>query len=221
MARVILIGPISHDTIIKDKTVYHATGGAVYYQSYVFSSLGIDTEAVLTIARDDQKLLKAFPENIDVNPIFVSKTSQFKNIYPNNDPNYRIQKAYIPKNPIKPKDLFSIDLTTFDAIILCPLSPYDIPLKTIEYLSKFNIPLYVGVQGYLRHQEKDKIVLKPWKNYKKFLKFVNMLFLDEIEAKIIISENKDDLEKIAKKLASSGPREVIITLGNKGAITYL
>jgi sugar/nucleoside kinase (ribokinase family) len=220
MTKVILIGPISRDTIIKDKSVYHATGGAVYYQANVFSRLGIDTQAVVTIAKKDQQLLTEFPENVKITPFFVNETLQFENIYSNDNPNSRIQKAYIQKNSIKFGKLLSIDLTATDAIILCPLSPWDIPLETIKYLSRFNIPIYLGAQGYLRHIKNDEIILKPWRNSKEFLKYVEMLFIDEFEAKIIRGENTQDLIKEAKNLASSGPQEVIITLGNKGALIY-
>jgi sugar/nucleoside kinase (ribokinase family) len=165
-------------------------------------------------------LIRVFPKEVLIKPVYMKKTLQFKNIYPNWDPNNRIQKADFPYNPLKVRDLSPVDLEGSDAIILGPLSPSDIPLETVEYLSKFQVPLYLGVQGYLRHLEGDKIVLRPWKNFQKFLKYIRVLSLDENEIKVIIGRKPGNIELIAKKITSFGPEEVVITHGGRGATIY-
>lgn len=219
MSNITVIGPVTEDTIIKENFTYKSTGGAVYYQSNVLNRLKIDVKAIITISKDDNNLLNAFPDNTKIIPIFVDKIIKFQNIYPNCDPNHRIQKAYIPHNPIEIKNISSLNLKDSDAILLGPLCPYDIPLETIEYLSKLEIPIYLGVQGYLRHLKEGKIVLKPWDDLQRFLKFIKILFMDENEAKTIMGKELQ-LKQIAKLLASFGPEEVIITQGNQGSIIY-
>lgn len=219
MPNVTLIGPVSKDTIFKNKSTYKSTGGAVYYQSSILNSLKIKTKAIVTLSKVDKNLLNAFQKNVEVFPLFYDKTMEFQNIYPTEDPNFRIQKASIPINPIKVEDISSLNLKDSDIILLGPLCPYDIPLKTLEYLFSLKIPIYLGIQGYLRHLKENKVVLHPCDDAQHYLKFIKIIFMDENEAEIILGK-KLPLEKIAKKLTSYGPEEVIITQGSKGALIY-
>lgn len=219
MSTITLIGPITNDTIVKDNSTHKSVGGAVYYQSSVLERLNVNTKAVITLAKTDEELLTAFPKNIKLFPVFTDETVKFQNIYPDNNPNHRIQKAIIPHNPLKVKYIESLNLRDSKAILLGPLSPYDIPLETVEYLSKLKIPIYLGVQGYLRHLKDGKIVLKPWDEFKKFLKFVKILFMDENESATILGQQLP-LTEVAKTLASFGPDEIIITQGSNGSTIY-
>ncbi len=218
MSDITLIGPITKDIIIKNNSTYKSVGGAVYYQSSVLDHLKINTEVIITLAKKDIELLKAFSKNIKIFPVFTGGTIKFHNIYPDSNPNHRIQKASMFCNPIEVNNIASLDLNT-NAILLGPLCPYDIPLETIEYLSKLKIPIYLGAQGYLRHLKGDKIVLKPWDNFQEFLKFVKILFMDENEAKTILGAQLP-LNEVAKILSSFGPEEVIITQGSNGSLIY-
>lgn len=220
MAKFLIIGPLTRDRIVKKDSEYQSIGGAVYYQSAVFSYLGIDNTVITTLAEKDKDLIDDLPEATEVIPIYTDSTMEFQNIYPNNNPNYRIQKAFIPENPIRPENLFNIDLKVFDALLLCPLSSTDIPLNTLKYLAQWNIPIYLGAQGYLRHKKNGKVVLKPWYNYKKFLNFIQLLFIDEIEARIILGVSDEGCGEVTRKLSSFGPEEVIVTRGDQGAFIY-
>ena len=218
--KFLIMGPLTMDTIVREESVCHSTGGAVHYQAAVLSNLGIDTTAVVTVSKEDESLLNAFPDDVQVFPVFVDKTMKFKNIYPNHDPNHRIQRANIPVNPINPDNIPELDFKSFDAFLLSPLSPFDLPVETVEYLSQFQIPIYAGVQGYLRHLNGFKVFLKPWNNFQEFLKFFDGIFLDEMEARVIIGTHVHELKDVAKTLAGFGPNEVIITKGDTGAIVY-
>ncbi|MGF7118223.1 PfkB family carbohydrate kinase [Methanobacterium oryzae] len=219
MPNITLIGPVAKDTIFKNNSKYKSTGGAVYYQSSILNSLKIKTKPIVTLSKIDNDLLNAFPENVEVFPLFYDKTIEFQNIYPTEDPNFRIQKASIPINPIKVEYISSLNLKDSDIILLGPLCPYDIPLKTLEYLFNLKIPIYLGIQGYLRHLKENKVVLHPCNDAQNYLKFIKIIFMDENEAEIILGK-KLSLEKIAKKLTTYGPEEVIITQGSKGALIY-
>lgn len=217
---VILIGPLTYDIIIKNGNKYKSTGGPVFYQSGVFKSLDIEVMAVITLSDKDRNLLNSFPEKVHIYQILTKETMQFQNIYPDHDPNHRIQRALIPKNPIKYHLLSSVDFKSADAILLGPLSPYDIPLETLEYLYHTKKPIYLGGQGYLRHLKSDKIILKQWRNYKDYLKYVDCLFIDENEARIILGGKLSSIRDIMVKLAFSGPKEVVVTCGSRGALIY-
>ena len=219
MPRFMIIGPVTRDTISRDGMIYHHTGGAVYFQSAVFSSFNMDITAVIPLSNSDTDLLNAFPEDAHLLPVFVDETMEFENIYPNHDLNHRIQRAMVPDNPVLPENLPE-SMESYDAAILCPLSPTDIPIETVKYLSKHNLPIYMGAQGYLRHLYDNEIVLKPWEDFPEFLKYVELLFLDEAEARIVTGFNGCDLGTIGKQLSKFGPNEIIITRGDRGALIY-
>ena len=219
MPKFIVIGPLTRDTISRDGLMYHSTGGAVYYQAAALSKLDVDVTAVITLSKGDDELLNAFPSDVDIVPLFFDSTMEFENIYPNHDPNHRIQKAKVPNNPVKPNNLPK-DIESYDAVLLCPLSPSDIPIETIEHISHFNVPIYIGAQGYLRQLKDHKVVLKPWENFQRFLKYIQMIFIDEVEAMIIMGKGCNELKIIGEELTSYGPNEAIITCGDRGAMIY-
>ena len=204
MPKFIIIGPLTRDTISRDGLMYHSTGGAVFYQAAVLSKLEVDVTAIITLSYDDKELLNSFPDNVNIIPVFFEKTMEFENIYPNHDPNHRVQKANVPKNPVKPQSLPE-DIESYDAVLLCPLSPSDIPIETIEHIYSYNIPIYLGAQGYLRQLKDHKVILKPWKDFQKFLKYIQMVFIDEVEAKVIFDNGSHKLNMIGSELSQFGP----------------
>lgn len=220
MPKFMIMGPVTKDKIIKKDKIFNTVGGGVYYQSAVISGFEIQNTVVTTLSKIDKNLLQNFREDVQIIPVYTEKTMKFENIYPNDNPNHRIQKSQIPVNPINPPIFSDMNIKEYDAILLSPLSPYDIPLETVKYLHKQNIPIYLGAQGYLRHIKNDNVVLKPWKDYKNFLKLVNYLFLDEMEARVILGNSHDDFVEIAKILSNFGPEEVVITRGDQGVIIY-
>jgi sugar/nucleoside kinase (ribokinase family) len=220
MAKFMIIGPLSKDRIIKEDKVYEAVGGPVYYQAAVFSQFGHENTVVTTLASVDEVLLDRFPQSTQIIPIYKDKTMEFENIYPDDNPNHRIQKSKISINPISTSNFDNIDLSNFDALLISPLSPYDVPLKTLKFLKKQGKPIYLGAQGYLRHLDGMKITLKPWTGFKAFLKLVNFLFLDELEARVMLADTDRDCGEIARSLTSFGPEEVIVTRGDRGALIY-
>ena len=220
MAKFLIIGPVTRDTILKSGSKCKGIGGPVYYQAAVLSALKSDVTALVTVGKEDINLLDYFSQDINLNPIWGKETTQFENFYPDENPNHRLQRACIPSNPIEISHLSSVDWDTFDAVMVSPLSPHDVPFKTLKYISDQEIPVYLGVQGYLRHLEGQTVVLKPLKGYKKFLSCVDFLFLDEVEAGVIIGDLSLSLDEISRNLSLLGPDEVIITRGDRGSIVY-
>ena len=47
-----------------------------------------------------------------------------------------------------------------------------------------------------------------------------MVFIDEVEAKVIMDKKNHELNIIGRELALFGPEEVIITRGDRGAMIY-
>lgn len=221
MAKFLIIGPVTRDTIIKSGSTCQGIGGPVYYQASALSALKADVTAIITVGKEDLNLIKYFSTDIGLFPIWGDESMEFENFYPDADPNHRIQRACIPHNPIKISHLINIDLDAFDAILVSPLTPFDMPYETLEYISQGGPPVFLGAQGYLRHFEGHKVVLKPWKHFEKFLRCADFLFIDEVEAGVIMPEfQHHSLDEISQKLSEFGPDEVIITRGDRGSVVY-
>ena len=220
MAKFLIIGPVTRDTILKSGSKCKGIGGPVYYQAGVLSALKSDVTVMVTVGKDDISLLDYFHKDMKLKPILGKETTQFENFYPDENPNHRLQRACMPSNPIEISHLLQIEWDAFDAVLISPLSPQDIPFETLKYISGKEIPIYLGVQGYLRHLDGQNVVLKPFNHYEKFLSCVDFLFLDEVEAGVIIGDSSLSLQEISRKLSLMGPREVIITRGDRGSIVY-
>ncbi|MCK9152044.1 PfkB family carbohydrate kinase [Methanobacterium alcaliphilum] len=225
MGSFLLLGPVSKDTIIKKNQKTHRIGGAVYYQSMVLSGLGLKHTAAVTLSKEDKFILDEFPDKTKVIPLFKRDTVKFENNYYDHDPNHRIQRSNAPKIPVTVEDveniftLFKDKKRQFDGVLLGPLLPWDIPMETINKIHDLNIPIYMGLQGYLRHFDGCDIHLEPLKRVNVILKYVKILFLDEGEARAI-APNETSLAKIGQLLSGYGPDEVIITCGNRGSVIY-
>ncbi|MDO8870385.1 MAG: PfkB family carbohydrate kinase [Methanobacteriaceae archaeon] len=222
MGEFLLLGPVSKDTIIRRNQKTHSVGGAVYYQSKVFNGLGLNYKAAVTLAVEDKDILNRFPDKNSILPIFKKDTVKFENNYYDENPNHRFQRSNAPRIPITKEDIsniFSKMGGKCNGILLGPLLPSDIPLETVLELSKKNIPIYLGFQGYLRQFDGCDISLEPLSEIKKLLNLVDILFLDEKEARVVGNPD-DNLSEIARKLSLNGPQEVIITCGNRGSIIY-
>ncbi len=222
MGELLLLGPVSKDTIIKGDQKTHSVGGAVYYQSRVLAGLGLKYKAAVTLSVEDKEILNSFPDKKSILPIFKEETVKFENNYYDDNPNHRFQRSNAPKIPFTSEDIlkiFSKMKGSCSGVLLGPLLPTDIPLGTVFELSKKDIPIYLGLQGYLRQFDGCDITLQPLNDLEELLKLVNTLFLDEKEARAV-GNPEDSLEEIACCLSTKGPEEVIITCGSRGSIIY-
>ncbi len=215
---LLLLGPVTKDTIRKNGAVYNNIGGATYYQSAASTCLGANVTAVVTLAPDDDRLLSGFRPDVTVVPVWTDRTMVFENNYPDeNNPNLRTQRALIPENPILPEHLRNVNIAAFDAVYLLPLCPFDIPLTTAQYVASFGKPVFVGAQGYLRHLDEEKVMLRPWSDFSRFAPYIDMLFADDTEAQYISDIRSEGLSGDAKRIASFNV-ETVITRGDKGAV---
>ncbi len=223
MSGFLILGPLSKDTIIQKGKRTYSLGGAVYYQSLIFSALDIDHTAVVTLANQDRELLNQFPEKTIIRPVFKKESIIFENKYLNNDPNHRIQRSNAPKIPLTRKDLLKLFDTKleFDNIVLAPLLPWDLPLDTVKYLYKQKIPLYAGVQGYLRDLNQGNIMLKPSPDFEQVLSMLDIVFLDENEFKSLKINKNESYREIAARIFSYGLQEIVVTCGDRGSLIYL
>ena len=208
---IVIIGPLTQDQIITPNSKTSTTGGASYFQSFVFEEFNIDYLIIANFNNLD--LIKDVPNLANLIPIVGDDTHYFINKYPNKD-NLDIREQYsnFANIPIFKSDLESIleDISQIDAFILNPLNRHDFPIETINYLKSLNI--YLSIQGLSRLPDEkidDKnysIKLEKPNNLDEILNGIEGLFLDEAEAKIVFSEDDYDISEIIITNASEGSR---------------
>ncbi|MCC7553223.1 MAG: hypothetical protein KO202_01840 [Methanobacteriaceae archaeon] len=215
----LIIGPLTKDLIIENNQERFSVGGAVYYQSFIFNSFKENYTILTNLGFDDKNLLNEFPDKSKIKAVFNSDTLFFKNNYYDGNLNHRKQESNFLNNPLLKKDLDFIDLNDFDCIVLNPLVNTDIPLDIIKYLSSFNIPIALAIQGFLRNNKNNEVVLDSYSNLEELLENIDTVFLDNIES-CVLFKNEKSCKNIMKKISKFGPNEVIITCGDNGSIIY-
>lgn len=220
--RILTIGPVTKDTIITPSLKYKQIGGSVYYHACTLYQLKVPSTAIITIGQNDLEMIEAFPKKYEIKIIKTSNTTKYINIY--NKKLERKQKAELVNHPITPDEIqkLKINFKMYDTAILSPLSSYDIPPETIEFLKKEGMNITLLPQGYLRHIDKNKnVISNSWQNTEEYLKYTDTICLDINEMKTafqINSINKDTIHKIQEKYENIN--EIIITEAEKGSTIY-
>lgn len=206
---LVIIGPVTRDLIIINQKESQKVGGATFYQSFVFEKYYNDYLAIVNC--QDKNLINDFPNKNKVHQIKKDNNHYFINEYPFKDnPNVRNQLTNFANIPILPSDLESILPENIDGFVINPLNRYDFPIKTIEYLKSFNVPLFISVQGFLRTpntkvNENYTIKLTNFNELDNILSNVNIIFMDETEANII-GTNYHIIDEIVITNGSHGSR---------------
>ncbi len=208
---LVVIGPVTQDLIINVDKKQSKTGGAVYFQSFVFEEFFNDYMIITNCG--NAELINDFPNPDKVKLVKKNNTHYFINEYPNND-DFRLQYSNFADIPITKNDLCDILPVNIDAFVLNPLNSYDFPKETISYLKSFDVPIFMSLQGFLRYpfekinNDNFSISLKLTPETIELISDIDGLFLDESEAEILFENN--DFEDF-------NIDEIIVTNGSKGS----
>lgn len=207
---LISIGPVTNDLIISGENKQSKTGGACYFQSFVFEEFFNDY-LIITNCGDDE-LINDFPNSDKVELIKKADTHYFINEYPDvSNRDVRIQSTNFANIPITKNDLEDILPENIDAFILNPLNRHDFPKETVEYLAGFNVPIFMSIQGFLRVPDDEvngnhTIKLEDFDDLYVILSDVNVIFMDESEKTIL--RNNIDVDEVVITNGSHGSRVV-------------
>lgn len=208
---LVVIGPVTWDLVIIGEDRCSKTGGATYFQSFVFEEFYDDYLAIVNCSSKD--FVQDFPSSDKVRLILKDDTHYFINEYPDKDDlDIRKQLSNFAKIPILRSDLEDIlSGLNIDGFVLNPLNRYDFPLETIEYIKSFNVPVFMSVQGFLRVPESEinenyTIQFEYFDDLDTILSGVTSIFLDEYEARTI--GNGFDVYEMVITNGSSGSRIV-------------
>lgn len=218
--KILTIGPITKDVIVTPQSRNSQTGGSVFYQSKALHKINTPHDVVLTIAKDDLRLLDSFDSQENIKTIITKQTMQYTNIY--DEAMQRTQKATLPENPIRVDDIKDINLDEYHTAILSPLCEDDIPPETIRYLKQNNLKTTIVAQGYLRYTDDDGNIKKhQWKNKDEYLKYADTIILDDEETKKAFSINTITDDNINEILRKYDIETFIITKASKGSTIYM
>lgn len=218
--KILNIGSVTKDIIIKNKQEYTQIGGSVYYQFSTLNKLKIEHTSIILIGEDELEMLSDIDEDNNIHKIITRTTMKYTNIYLKD--NTRIQKAYFPKDCVKIDDIkkSDINLNEYSQVILSPLSPYEIDAELIKYLKNAKLETILVIQGYIRQLDKDNNVLRcRWNNYQEYLKYTDIISSDEYEFKTAfnIDIKQDQMKQF---IEDNCLKLIIITQASKGSTIF-
>jgi len=208
---VVLVGHIAKDKIIMELEGTERTqlGGPAYYGSFPLMQMGLKVAVVTKLAPEDFNILEDIKtQGGKVFAYRTKVTSGLTNIYPSKNLDERICKPFHLAEPFKVEEIPDIEAKIWH---IDPLAGGEVSLEIVEAIAKKGAKLATDVQGFIRRIIGNEVQNVEWKEKEEILKHIHFLKLDRPEAKFLTGE--DDLKKAAAKMASYGPKEVLITEG--------
>lgn len=209
--KIAVVGPVCKDQNIVRGKAFPGTGGMTYYTGNALAALGANVTVYGYFGRKDLEIFNSF--NCRLVHIPSEGTINFINEY-HNISDSRTQRARIFNNQVLPEHTDQ-HLSDSDLIILGPLFGDNIPLDLFEKLGSIG-KVALSVQGIIRQQEGDKIILKRPENLERILPHVDYLIMDEDELKIVTQ--KSDTQSGIEYLKENGARNIFVTQASRGSI---
>lgn len=236
---IICIGHITRDKIVTPQQTVYLAGGTTTYVAMGLNSIlrdsdsvhrkNIDFKLIASLSKKDYNVIEMMrAHNINVDIIESKETTFFENIYGENsdDRKQNVRSIGDPFTIEKLKPFLDNKYLNLNKpyIILGSLLAEDFPLETVKYCKTFG-RLVMDAQGYFRHvafqtnkkgERTGKVQECNWEGKEQFLANIDILKLNENEARLITNEN--DLHKAVWQLHQQGISEVLLTLGRQGSI---
>lgn len=208
-----IIGPLSKDVNIDyDGTIVEGIGGAVTFCTPAALSAGARTFAAVKMSPEDSVLLKTFPGS-SKQLLPSGKTTVMRNQYFTATREKRTCGCAAQSDPIKAEELPDVDCAIYH---LAGLLYGDFPLELIPLLAQQG-KLAVDMQGFLRHNEGGRLILRDWDEKETYLPYFDFLKADAAEAETLTGLT--DRRAAAKELRRLGAKEILISY-NEEVLAY-
>ncbi len=211
MTDICCIGHITEDAVITPEGTYQLAGGTAYYFSMAISCMPVRYRLITRLALPQLSLLQPLrAAGIAISLLPSADTVYFENNYLGGL-EARTQRVLRQAEPFLPEQLDTVFARYFH---LGPLLAGDIPAELIRMLAaKGRIAL--DVQGLLRTVEDTHVRAVDWAEKQSLLPLIDILKLNEAEMEVLTGTT--DPEAAAARLKGWGAREILITLGSRGA----
>jgi len=213
---IVLVGHVVVDMIVyPNGGKKRSLGGSVVYGSFTALRHGVRPVIVSIVGSDfpDEYLVFLARNGIDIAYIhrFKGKTTRFRLLYDE----YMNRRLYLlSRSP----DILIENLppVLHKKLVLVGAVAGEVPLETLDYISKEASMTALDIQGYLRFKEKNgSIVLKPNPLLEEIIKRVDVLHAEEYEARI--ATGLENPAEAARKLVEMGCGIALVTMGERGS----
>ena len=216
MKDICCIGHVTRDKIITPRQTVNMAGGTSFYFAYGMNQLPkkVSFQLVTKVGEGSMpEIEKMRQAGIDVECFKSRHTVYFENKY-GHDSNRRTQRVLAKADPFTVEEMQHLDARIYH---LGSLLADDFSPEVVECLSKKGL-VSIDVQGYLREVRGEKVFAVDWKDKEKILSVTDIVKLNEYEMEVIAGT--DDPRAVARKLASLGVKEVVLTFGDYGSLIY-
>jgi Sugar kinases, ribokinase family len=202
------VGAYTKDTIVTRTGTRYVDGGGYSYSAHAARLAGVSVGAVTRLAAADRKstdLLRSVGVEVIVRESAHSTLMRLE--YPTDNVDERILTVAEVADPFVPADL---DAVTAEAILISPSIRGEVPLDVVETVRAKASRVGLDVQGFVRiRTPQGRLAYEAWPEMKPVLAHVDVLKSDAVEGEFLTGET--DLHAIARKLASYGPKEIVLT----------
>lgn len=216
MKDICCIGHVTRDKIITPRQTVNMAGGTSFYFAYGMNQLPkkVSFQLVTKVGEGSMpEIEKMRQAGIEVECFKSRHTVYFENKY-GRDSNRRTQRVLAKADPFTVEEMQHLDARIYH---LGSLLADDFSPEVVECLSKKGM-VSIDVQGYLREVRGEKVYAVDWKDKEKILSVTDIVKLNEYEMEVIAGTN--DPRAVARKLASLGVKEVVLTFGDYGSLIY-
>jgi sugar/nucleoside kinase (ribokinase family) len=202
------VGAYTKDTIVTRAGTRCVDGGGYSYAAHAACLAGISVGAVTRLAAGDRnstELLRNAGVEVIVRASAYSTVMRLE--YPTDNVDERILTVTEVADPFVPTDLDSIGAR---AIVISPSIRGEVPLAVVAAARARTERLGLDVQGFVRiRTQQGRLAYEAWPEMKQVLALVDVLKSDAVEGEFLTGET--ELPAIARKLASYGPSEIVLT----------
>lgn len=215
MFDICYIGHYTKDTIVYPHSTLTHDGGAFFFGLNVVARMGLRGAVITNLARQDWYIVDELKKlGVAVFAHESKYSTCLRLIYPTSNLDERTIEVTSQADPFTVEQVQNIDARAF---IVGASVRGEVPTEVVQALAAKEKILALDVQGFLRVAQNGVLTADGWQDRASILRHVTILKTDAVEAKLITGE--DDRCAAARKLATYGPREILLT-HNGGVLVY-
>jgi sugar/nucleoside kinase (ribokinase family) len=202
------IGAYTKDTIVTRSGTRYVDGGGYSYAAHAARLADLNVGAITRLAHEDRKsteLLRGAGVEVIVHE--SPRSTLLRLEYPSDNPDERILTVTAVAEPFTPEHIARVRAT---ATLISASIRGEVPLSVVEAVRANTQMVGLDVQGFVRILTPEgRLAYESWPQMREVLSLVDVLKTDAVEAEFLTGQK--DIEAAAKKLATFGPKEIVLT----------
>jgi sugar/nucleoside kinase (ribokinase family) len=205
---LITVGNYTKDTIVSAAGTRHVDGGGYSYAAHAARVAGLRVAAVTHLAAEDRGSTAALVRaGVDVHVLESEHSTHMRLEYPTANVDERVLSVAHVAAPFRVEELRDLRARAF---LLTGSLRGEVPYEVVELLARRDGLLGADLQGFVRVRGEDGVLrYVAWPERERILALVDVLKTDAVEAEFLTGTA--DLREAARRLASLGPREIVLT----------